>query len=336
MRQFIWILFFISSLLYLIPNNKILNINFTYSDAVYIVIFSILLIKNLYEKQSIIFSKNINFIAYMLYFLTIGILLSSLRAKVPLESITSLFQYLFIFIVLLNIIVYLYNEKPRNAKKILGVFIIPYIINIALVVLSKYNLYNGLDDIIISNNGRYQGLNYIATGFGNEIVMASIIIMYFVYSLKNKLLKSIAIILLIFSIYTILLTGSFGALFILSAFFVLFLWFGVKHKLIGISISVLLLIVISTSYYQIEVKNNLTVLSYLPDILEERYISSGEDFGSSEVRGNLNEIAFYEFIENPLPLPKKHVKKTMDYAIVPQSVYMKYDIEVSDLDDFDV
>lgn len=43
-----------------------------------------------------------------------------------------------------------------------------------------------------------------------------------------------------------------------------------------------------------------------------------------------------EFIENPLPLPKKHVKKTMDYAIVPQSVYMKYDIEVSDLDDFDV
>jgi len=43
-----------------------------------------------------------------------------------------------------------------------------------------------------------------------------------------------------------------------------------------------------------------------------------------------------EFIENPLPLPKKHVRKTMDYAFIPEDDQMKYDIAVSDTDDFDL
>ena len=43
-----------------------------------------------------------------------------------------------------------------------------------------------------------------------------------------------------------------------------------------------------------------------------------------------------QFIENPLPLPKKHVKKTMDYKFEPEEHLMKYDIEVNDDDDFDL
>ncbi|MBO5167093.1 MAG: hypothetical protein J6B90_10920 [Lachnospiraceae bacterium] len=42
------------------------------------------------------------------------------------------------------------------------------------------------------------------------------------------------------------------------------------------------------------------------------------------------------FIENPLPLPKKHVKKTMGYRLEVSEEQMKYDIEVSDTDDFDI
>lgn len=42
------------------------------------------------------------------------------------------------------------------------------------------------------------------------------------------------------------------------------------------------------------------------------------------------------FIENPLPLPKKHVKKTMNYGFEPDNELMKYDIETSDDDDFDL
>lgn len=43
-----------------------------------------------------------------------------------------------------------------------------------------------------------------------------------------------------------------------------------------------------------------------------------------------------KFIENPLPLPKKHVKKTMDYGIEIPADKMEFDIETSDMDDFDI
>ena len=42
------------------------------------------------------------------------------------------------------------------------------------------------------------------------------------------------------------------------------------------------------------------------------------------------------FIENPLPLPKRHARKAMDYAIVPKENEMKYDVSVSDSDDYDI
>ena len=46
-----------------------------------------------------------------------------------------------------------------------------------------------------------------------------------------------------------------------------------------------------------------------------------------------------EYIENPLPLPKKHVKRVMDYAIDsepdPEKGLGGYDVDVSDDDDFD-
>lgn len=42
------------------------------------------------------------------------------------------------------------------------------------------------------------------------------------------------------------------------------------------------------------------------------------------------------FIENPLPLPKKHVKKEMEYQYEVEESRMYYDIEVDDDDDFDL
>ena len=43
-----------------------------------------------------------------------------------------------------------------------------------------------------------------------------------------------------------------------------------------------------------------------------------------------------QLIENPLPLPKKHVKKEMDFEYPVQEDKMEFDIEVDDTDDFDV
>lgn len=42
-----------------------------------------------------------------------------------------------------------------------------------------------------------------------------------------------------------------------------------------------------------------------------------------------------QFIENPLPLPKKHVKKVMDYPFIPEPSQMHFDIEVDPGDNFD-
>jgi len=52
-----------------------------------------------------------------------------------------------------------------------------------------------------------------------------------------------------------------------------------------------------------------------------------------ENKENKKEI---KFIENPLPLPKKHVKKTMDYRFIPDNGQMNYDVEVDENDDFDL
>lgn len=42
------------------------------------------------------------------------------------------------------------------------------------------------------------------------------------------------------------------------------------------------------------------------------------------------------FLENPLPLPKKHEKRTMDYQYEVAEEQMKFDFEVSETDDFDI
>lgn len=49
-----------------------------------------------------------------------------------------------------------------------------------------------------------------------------------------------------------------------------------------------------------------------------------------------NQTSKPRFIENPLPLPKKHVAKEMDYDYVVSEKDMKYDLYVSDDDDFDL
>lgn len=48
------------------------------------------------------------------------------------------------------------------------------------------------------------------------------------------------------------------------------------------------------------------------------------------------EAPAVKLIENPLPLPKKHVRKELDYAYEVKAEDMKYDVPVNDTDDFDL
>lgn len=42
------------------------------------------------------------------------------------------------------------------------------------------------------------------------------------------------------------------------------------------------------------------------------------------------------YLENPLPLPKKHVRRQMDYQYKVEEKDMKFDLEIKDDDDFDL
>ena len=76
---------------------------------------------------------------------------------------------------------------------------------------------------------------------------------------------------------------------------------------------------------------SVTELFCAEDLVRQR----GEKNKETEVvEEDLNKKI--EFIENPLPVPKKHIRKTMDYAFVPEESLMKYDIHVSDNDDYDI
>lgn len=49
-----------------------------------------------------------------------------------------------------------------------------------------------------------------------------------------------------------------------------------------------------------------------------------------------NEISGVKFIENPLPLPKKHVRKVLDFDVEPDEGQSDFDVKVDENDDYDI
>lgn len=61
-----------------------------------------------------------------------------------------------------------------------------------------------------------------------------------------------------------------------------------------------------------------------------------EKIHEAEVGGSVHEAQPPRYIENPLPLPKKHVKKKMDYQYPVEDKDMEFDVDISENDDFDI
>ena len=84
------------------------------------------------------------------------------------------------------------------------------------------------------------------------------------------------------------------------------------------------------------------ILSYISETSEIIFFSRGGIYGNPKelpIKENAAAEPVEEkprFIENPLPLPKKHVKKEMDYQYPVEDKDMKYDVEVDEKDDFDI
>lgn len=74
-----------------------------------------------------------------------------------------------------------------------------------------------------------------------------------------------------------------------------------------------------------------TVDSVKLDEIHTNHIES-DDIQDGTVQNTKPE----NYIQNPLPLPKKHVKRNPDYNIIPEEDHMHFDIEVDQNDDFDI
>lgn len=78
------------------------------------------------------------------------------------------------------------------------------------------------------------------------------------------------------------------------------------------------------------------------DEREEKALMSETEAGKEGTKGETEDPKIPEkkpvtFIPNPLPVPKKHVKREMDYAFAPGEEHMKFDLEeLPENDDFDL
>ena len=58
-----------------------------------------------------------------------------------------------------------------------------------------------------------------------------------------------------------------------------------------------------------------------------------QEVSNTEVKDTMPE----HFLHNPLPVPPRHVKKTMEYAFEPEEATMHYDVALSeDKNDYDI
>lgn len=72
-----------------------------------------------------------------------------------------------------------------------------------------------------------------------------------------------------------------------------------------------------------EAKDTIEMKKTEPETLEAQTEASGP-------------VSAPRFIENPLPLPKKHEKREMDYQYEVAEDKMNYDREIKENDDFDI
>lgn len=70
--------------------------------------------------------------------------------------------------------------------------------------------------------------------------------------------------------------------------------------------------------------------------MDDHFQQQENELPQKESQGSVPQKKPGEWLDNPLPVPKRHVKKELDYGFEPEPDQMCYDIEVSDQDDFDI
>ena len=97
-------------------------------------------------------------------------------------------------------------------------------------------------------------------------------------------------------------------------------------------ISLVVVLVVCIIFYAIKRSRKVVVMPEVQNIVEETI--SAEESASVETVEQQPEVPkTIKLIDNPLPLPKKHVKKEMNYAFEPTKDQMHYDLNNYSVDD---
>ena len=295
-----WLLFFLASISNIIPNNRLFGVNFTISDTFIILSFSLIIIERILKRQNplIFFDKRYIWLWISFYFIALGGLLSMFKAIYPNEVLFSVVQYLFIFMVMVTVLDYLLDNNMNNVIKILGIWLIQYLVSTSLVILSSAKILTLFDEYIKAGSGRYQGLFGLSTSMGMNTVL-SIVILALLWKVSKRNISLLMFIFVIMSIIAVVLSVSFGSMMLLIIALVtswlLISKFNTTHILV-----VLGLLLVAFFYFLSTDTFDIAVERLIPDIVAERLERTEGELGSADHRMKLNIMGINYFIEHPL------------------------------------
>lgn len=266
------------------PNIRILDINLTISDVLFILVFILQLISSKFTLYLPFKKTVVIFWVLGIYLMIIGFMLSSINTNYIINSTLVSLQYFFTFVFLPIILI-------RFNKKSLIIFLKTYIFGLVFVTFSGILTYFEIN-IFFENYIIVTGNQRLASFLGNPNILGSLLasaIPLTFYMYFKKYLNGFVITLVIpLFIAGIALTSSFGSIFILLitcvGFFILM--FNIK----AVSRVIFFMLPGFIAYYY---------LFGFPEILEKRVLSINNisDAGSLDSRLQLNSLAWEKISE---------------------------------------
>ncbi|WP_399629022.1 O-antigen ligase family protein [Sporosarcina sp. SG10008] len=279
---------------------KVLGLNLTLGDFFYVICFILILIEKLKINNLTFYRMNLLH-CIGLYFLVFGSIISTMNSLNPLDSLSTILQYIFSLTILYYNVKYLIFMNDGYFRKIILAIMLPLSIYASINFLSFLNIYNYFDYIIVTGSGRYSGFFGNPNGLGQFMIMNIIIIIYLLYTEKRKrIFRFVLYVSLILSFFSIMLAASFGS--ILTLFTTMLITIIVLQRKIKfnnkklISFTFLFALLTAFSNRIIEIVQN----SAIGDVIRNRLATNSDGIGSSSMRMDLNIEGLSHFFQNPL------------------------------------
>lgn len=300
-RKIVWFLIVIASVLPTFPGMKLVSLDLTYSDILYAAAFYLVCIDRMANKQPILTLLNKRFASTWTILACAGggHLISLLRTTQPFTTFGIIAQYVFTFVIFLTVIDYLADKKLSNVLKILGLYLIPTIVSGVIVTLTDFGVLHVFKEQLMYGS-RYKGFDgSLPTGYGAKTVLAFVVSYMFWRLSERRLHKVLSFIMICMCIHVIFLTASFGALLMLLTALFCIMWFASKKKAVMRILAFALAFFGILLFYLHQAGSSL-YLEYMPGVMQQRLEANDGEFGSFELRMELNRLGIAEFLKSPM------------------------------------